>query len=69
MTDWAELLKTKRNFSTVSGFAKGSISGRAFYSAFEGTPSGGVVRNLLKTHGVDRARALASKALYRRTLT
>ena len=69
MTDWTELLKTKQNFSTVSGFAKGSISGRDFCSAFAGTSSSGVVRNLLKTHGVDRARTLASKALYRRTLT
>jgi hypothetical protein len=67
MTDWKVLLNTKRNFSTVSSFATGKLSGRGFYSAFSETSGSGAVRNLLRDHGVEGARTLARKALYRRS--
>lgn len=66
-TNWTSLLNTKRNISTVSNFANGDLSGREFYSVFANTSSGGVVRGLLRNYGVDRARTLARKALYRRS--
>ena len=65
-TDWNAVLTNRSNVSAVRNFASGSISGRQFYASFANTPSGGVVRNLLRTHGVDRARVLARKALNRR---
>ena len=65
-TDWNAVLTNRTSVNVVSQFAPGSMSGRQFYSAFSNTPSGGVVRNLLRTHGVDRARVLARKALNRR---
>jgi len=65
-TNWTSLLSTKRNISTVSSFANGQMSGRDFYSTFSGTSSGGVVRGLLRDHGVKQARVLARKALSRR---
>ena len=65
-TDWNSVLTNRTSVNVVSQFAQGSMSGRQFYSAFSNTPSGGVVRNLLRTHGVDRARVLARKALNRR---
>lgn len=67
MTDWKVLLNTKRNVSTVSNFATGKLSGRDFCSAFSETSSGRTVRNLLRNHGVEGARTLARKALYRRS--
>jgi len=65
-TDWNAVLTNRTSVNVVSNFAQGNMSGRQFYSAFANTPSGGVVRNLLRTHGVDRARVLARKALSRR---
>ncbi len=65
-TDWNSLLTTKRNVSTVNNFAKGNLSGKEFYSTFAGTPNGGIVRTLLRDHGVNKSRTLAQKALSRR---
>jgi hypothetical protein len=65
-TNWNLLLNNKRNMGTVSNFAKGDMSGKEFVSAFAGTNSGGTARSLLRTHGVDKSRTLAKKALYRR---
>lgn len=66
-TNWTSLLDTKRNRCSVSSFASGDISGREFYSGFANTSNGGVVRGLLRDHGVDQARTLARKALSRRS--
>ncbi len=68
-TDWSSLLNTKRNVMVVSSFAKGTISGRQFYSKFANTENGGTARTLLREHGVTQARSLARKALSRRSLT
>jgi len=65
-TDWNAVFTNRTNINVVRNFAQGNMSGRQFYSAFANTPSGGVVRNLLRNHGVDRARVLARKALNRR---
>jgi len=65
-TDWNVVLTNRSNVNAVRSFASGNTSGRQFYASFANTPSGGVVRNLLRTHGVDRARVLARKALNRR---
>ena len=65
-TDWSAVLTNRSNVSAVRNFASGNTSGRQFYACFANTESGGVVRNLLRTHGVDRARVLARKALNRR---
>lgn len=67
-TDWNAVLSNRTNVVTVQNFADGNLSGREFYSRFANTSSGGVVRSLLRTHGVDRARTLARKALSRREL-
>jgi hypothetical protein len=65
-TNWNSILTTKRSFSTVSKFASGKISGKEFSSSFANTPSSGTVNTLLKSHGVEKARVLAQKALSRR---
>jgi len=65
-TDWSSVFTTEKNVDTVANFANGELSGRKFYSYFANTASGGVVRNLLRSHGVDHARKLARKALSRR---
>jgi hypothetical protein len=65
-TDWGSVLTTKQNILNVKNFVDGNLSGREFYSRFANTDSGGVVRNLLRTYGVDHARRLARKALSRR---
>ena len=65
-TNWNSLLSTKRNVATVSSFANGQMSVRDFYSTFSGTSRGGIVRGLLRYHGVKQARVLAGKALSRR---
>ena len=65
-TDCNVVLTNRPSVNVVSNFAQGNMGGRQFYSAFANTPSGGVVRDLLLTHGVDRGRVLARKALGRR---
>ena len=65
-TDWNSVLTNRSNVRAVCSFATGQTSGRQFYASFVNTPSGGVVRNLLRNHGVDRARTLAGRALSRR---
>jgi len=51
---------------TVSDFAHGEMSGRAFYSHFANTERGGIVRTLLRNNGVVSSKRLARKALSRR---
>jgi len=65
-TDWNSLLGSKRNVSKVVNFAQGQMSGKDFYSHFSNTSGGGVVRGLLRDHGVVNSRRLARKALSRR---
>ena len=65
-TDWNSLLSSKKNVSKVVNFAQGQMSGKDFYSHFSNTNGGGVVRGLLRDHGVVNSRRLARKALSRR---
>lgn len=69
MTDWESVLKTRNDKNVVTAFAEGMCSGRQLTLYFAGkNPQAGVVRNLLRTYGVDHARNLAGKALSRRQL-
>lgn len=65
-TDWNSILSNRKNMTAVKRFADGGSSGREFYASFANTSTGGSVRTLLRTHGVDGARILAKKALSRR---
>tara|TARA_R110002020_G_scaffold318760_2_gene534430 strand:- start:291 stop:503 length:213 start_codon:yes stop_codon:yes gene_type:complete len=65
-TNWTTLLSSKKNVSKVVGFAEGHMSGKDFYSHFTNTTGGGIVRDLLRDHGVINSRRLARKALSRR---
>jgi len=65
-TDWGTLLSCKKSVKTVSDFAHGEMSGRDFYSHFANTERGGIVRKLLRSHGVVSSKRLARKALSRR---
>lgn len=65
-TDWGALLSCKKNRKAVTEFAHGEMSGRDFYSRFTNTESGGIVRELLRSHGVVYSKRLARKALSRR---
>tara|TARA_A100001515_G_scaffold16570_1_gene12080 strand:- start:60 stop:272 length:213 start_codon:yes stop_codon:yes gene_type:complete len=65
-TDWNSILSNRKNVTAVTKFANGGSSGREFYASFANTSTGGSVRTLLRTHGVDGARMLAKKALSRR---
>lgn len=65
MTNWDSVLSNRKNVVTVRKFVEGDLSGRELYSSFANTQNGGEVRTLLRG-GVDRARNLARKALYRR---
>ena len=65
-TNWTTLLSSKKNVSKVVGFAEGHMSGKDFYSHFANTTGGGIVRDLLRDHGVINSRRLARKALSRR---
>jgi len=65
-TDWNVLLNSKKNVNKVVGFAEGQMSGKDFYSHFTNTVGGGIVRGLLRDHGVVNSRRLARKALSRR---
>lgn len=64
--DWDSLM-TKDKFGVVE-FARGELSGRGLYDYHVNTPTGGIVRNLLRS-GVNRARVLARKAAYRRGIS
>lgn len=64
MTNWS-LIKT----GDIYFFAEGKLSGRQIYNKYKNTKAGGVVRNLLRENGVDRARKLASKAARRRLIS
>jgi hypothetical protein len=65
-TDWNMVLTNRSNVNAVRNFASGNTSGREFYANFANTPSGGVVRNLLRTHGVDLGGRRIIKKLNRR---
>jgi len=65
-TDWGTLLSCKKSVKTVTEFANSEMSGRDFYSHFANTERGGIVRNLLRSHGVVSSKRLARKALSRR---
>ena len=65
-TDWGALLSCKKSLKTVTEFAHGEMSGRDFYSRFANTETGGIVRTLLRNHGVVYSKRLARKALSRR---
>ena len=65
-TDWGALLSCKKSLKTVTEFAHGEMSGRDFYSRFANTENGGIVRTLLRNHGVVYRKRLARKALSRR---
>ena len=65
-TDWGALLSCKKSLKTVTEFANGEMSGRDFYSRFANTENGGIVRTLLRNHGVVYSKRLARKALSRR---
>ena len=65
MTNWDSVLSNNKNVNVFRSFAQGDLSGRELYSKFANTQNGGVVRDLLRS-GVDRARTLTRKALYRR---
>ena len=66
MTDWNNLLSTKKSAQVVTKFAQGKMSGKQFYQHFSNTVNGGIVRNLLRVYGVVYSRRLARKALGRR---
>ena len=68
-TNWNDLLNSKKNVSKVMVFAEGQMSGEEFYSHFSNTPNGGIVRGLLRDHGVVNSRRLARKALSRRGIS
>lgn len=61
MTNWNSL-----DYISLARFANGTLSGRSLYARYKNTDNGGVVRNLLRENGVDKARRLAKKALRRR---
>lgn len=65
-TDWGTLLSCKKSVKTVTEFANSEMSGRDFYSHFANTERGGIVRKLLRSHGVVSSKRLARKALSRR---
>jgi hypothetical protein len=53
---------SKLNSVDVIMFANGAMSGRSFYKRYANTPSGGMVRNMLRERGVDGARKIAQNA-------
>lgn len=61
MTNWSLI-----GVGDIYLFANGELSGRGIYNKYKNTKAGGVVRNLLRNNGVDRARKLALKAARRR---
>ena len=69
MINWTKILSKATNVKAVTNFAEGKTSGSEFYAKFSKTPAGGVVRYLLRTHGVTYSRRLARKALRRRGVT
>lgn len=53
---------SKLNSVDVIMFANGVMSGRSFYKRYANTPTGGMVRNMLRSRGVDGARRIARDA-------
>ena len=46
-------------------FSNGIISGAEWYSKHKNTETGGIVRSILRTHRVAKARTLAKRAIAR----
>lgn len=65
MINWSDLISRDRN--AVINFAKGTLSAKAFQSAFSGTPN--PARCIIRNHGITYGRALAKKALTRRKVS
>lgn len=63
--DWS-FLDSNYSMQDAFGFFAQGGSGRNLYLDVKGGPYGGLVRNMLRTHGVKRLRSLARKALQRR---
>lgn len=61
MTEWKKL-----DLNHVLSFAIGKLSGKELYDLYKNTKNGGVVRSLLRNHGVLKARKLAARAVNRR---
>ena len=66
MIDWSSVLSNKTKVRAVKKFAAGDATGNELTTSFAKTEESGVVRNLLRTHGVTYSRRLARKALKRR---
>lgn len=64
MTQW-KLINDKMA-DELRDFANAKLSGRRFYRQAQLNGIGGEVRSLLRERGVDEARKLARKAIYRR---
>ena len=65
-TNWSVIVD-EVGLATVADFATGSISGREFTELVTFSEAAGQVRNLLRSKGVSKARALARKAVASRT--
>lgn len=64
MINWSDLISRDRN--AVINFAKGTLSAKAFQSAFSGDNN--PARFLIRNRGTKNARILAIKAVQRRNL-
>lgn len=69
MLNWSGFLSTETDLLNLAKFASGTYSGRDLYSRYKNTGKGGFVRGLLREKGVQKARKLASNAVYRRINT
>lgn len=66
MVNWSKIAQSNGSVISLLQFANGQLSGRQFYELHKNTETGGEVRNLLRTRGVNKARELARKAAKRR---
>jgi hypothetical protein len=66
-TNWNSLLENPANVELLHNFAYSEMSGRELYSNFVNTELGGMVRGLLRKHGVAKAKTLTKQALRRRS--
>lgn len=68
VVNWDLLLENDFDRKAIRNFVKQELSGRGLYDMYVNTKKGGMVRNMLRTNGVNKARALARKALKRRNV-
>lgn len=61
-TNWS-LIVEEVGLATVADFANGAMSGRELTELVTFSEAAGQVRNLLRSKGVSKARALARKAV------